>query len=51
MMEKNGRVEPGNTPSEISGRPSEVIKEGQAVRTNEAPVANTVEKVAALIDK
>ena len=50
MMEKNGRVEPGRTPSEVSGRPSSVLKDGQAVRVDETPVENTVEKVAALVD-
>jgi hypothetical protein len=51
MMEKTGRLEPGKTPSEVSGRPSEILKEGQIVRKDESPVENTVEKVAALVDK
>jgi hypothetical protein len=50
MMEKNGRVEPGKTPSEVSGRKSETLKAGQAVRADEVPAENTVEKVAALVD-
>ncbi len=48
-MEKQGRLEPGKTPSEISGLPSELIKEGQVIRKEETPVENTVEKVAALM--
>ena len=36
-MIKNGRVETGKTPSEISGKPSETIKNGQAVLKNEKP--------------
>jgi hypothetical protein len=48
-MEKNGRIEPGRTPSEVSGKPSEVLKEGQAVQKEEAPAQNTVEKVAAML--
>lgn len=48
-MEKNGRLEPGKTPSEISGKPSELIKKGQAVTEEETPVENTVEKVAKLL--
>lgn len=48
-MEKNGRVELGKTPSELSGRPSEQIKEGQVLSKEEAPAENTVEKVAALL--
>jgi hypothetical protein len=51
MMEKNGRVELGTTPSEVSGRPSEVVKDGQPLCADETPATNTVEKVAALIDK
>lgn len=48
-MEKQGRLEPGKTPSEISGLPSELIKEGQVIRKEETSVENTVEKVAALM--
>jgi hypothetical protein len=48
-MEKNGRINPGSTPSEVSGKPSETLKKGQAVREDEAPVENTVEKVASLM--
>ena len=51
MMEKRGRIEIGVTPSEVSGKPSQTIKEGQALRKDEAPVENTVEKVASLVDK
>lgn len=51
MMEKQGKVEAGVTPSEVSGKPSEVIKEGQAVRKDEAPVKSSIEKVASLLDE
>lgn len=34
-MIKNGRVEVGKTPSEVSGKKSETIKKGSAVRIDE----------------
>lgn len=34
-MEKRGRVEPGKTPSEVSGKKSECVKCGRAVRKDE----------------
>lgn len=49
MMEKNGKVEAGVTPSEVSGRQSETIKDGQALCVNEKPEQSTVEKVARLL--
>ncbi len=49
MMEKRAILEPGVTPSEVSGKPSEVIKQGQAVTEAESPEKNTVEKVASLL--
>jgi len=37
-MIKNGRVEVGKTPSEVSGRKSQTLKEGSAVcNSEEAP--------------
>lgn len=36
-MIKNGKVEAGKTPSEISGKTSETIKNGQAVLKHEKP--------------
>lgn len=50
MMEKNGRIELGKTPSEQSGKPAEVIKENQVLTKEETPVQNTVEKVASVVD-
>ncbi len=50
MMEKRGRIEIGTTPSEVSGKPSTKIKEGQALAKRETPQENTVEKMAALVD-
>lgn len=38
MMEKNGRVEVGKTPSALSGKPSEMIKKGEAITKEEAPL-------------
>jgi hypothetical protein len=51
MMEKTGRVEAGVTPSEVSGQPSQTIKEGQAVRKDETPDKSSIEKVAKLLDE
>ena len=51
MMEKNGKVEAGVTPSEVSGQPSQVIKEGQAVRKDEIPEKSSIEKMASLLDE
>lgn len=51
MMEKTGRVEAGTTPSEVSGKPSEVIKEGQALRKDETPDNSSIEKAASLLDE
>lgn len=50
MMEKHGKVEVGTTPSEASGHPSEVIKDGQALRENESPTKSSIEKLAAVLD-
>ena len=50
MMEKRGKIEIGVTPSEISGKPSIKIKDGQALAKRETPQENTVEKIAALVD-
>lgn len=36
-MIKHGAVIAGETPSEVSGRKSQVIKQGSAVRFNEKP--------------
>ena len=35
MMTKHGAVRAGETPSEVSGKPSEVIKQGRAVKVDE----------------
>ena len=43
-MEKRAVVEPGRTPSEISGRPSDMIKQGHAVCRGEAIPASDNEK-------
>lgn len=43
-MEKRAVVEPGRTPSEISGRPSDMIKEGHAICHNETAPAGLDEK-------
>lgn len=43
-MEKRAVVEPGRTPSEISGRPSDMIKQGRAVCRGEAIPADDNEK-------
>lgn len=43
-MEKRAIVEPGRTPSEISGRPSDMIKEGHAICSDEAVPAERDEK-------
>lgn len=34
-MVKNGRVEVGKTPSVLSGKPSEMIKKGEAITKDE----------------
>ena len=36
-MIKNGKVEAGKTPSEFSGKKSELVKRGVAVRKDEKP--------------
>lgn len=43
-MEKRAVVEPGRTPSEISGRPSDMIKRGHAVCHGETIPVNDNEK-------
>lgn len=35
---KNGRIEPGKTPSERQTGTGEIVKRGQALRKGEAPV-------------
>ena len=49
-MEKRGRIETGLTPSEISGKPSDLVKEGQVLTKDEAPDKSSIEKVAALME-
>jgi hypothetical protein len=36
-MTKTGVVKPGSTPSAVSGRPSQLIKSGEALRRGERP--------------
>jgi hypothetical protein len=45
MMTKHGAVEPGYTPSEVSGKPSEVIKQGSAIRKDEEAPEMRIEDV------
>ena len=44
-MIKNGKVEAGKTPSEVSGRRSQVIKEGSALRKDEKPPEKNIESL------
>jgi len=44
-MIKHGAIQAGKTPSEVSGRQSEIIKEGAAVRRDEEPPAERIEDV------
>lgn len=45
MMEKTGRVTPGKTPSEVSGKKSECVKSGRAVRKDENPPSDVKKKI------
>jgi hypothetical protein len=47
-MTKHAQVIPGQTPSAVSGRPSELIKEGEAACRDEE--VESLEKVAAAAD-
>lgn len=50
-MIKTGRIEPGKTPSTVSGRPSEVIRKGEPVRRDEKTPERTISKVAKQLGK
>lgn len=47
MITKTGKVEAGVTPSAASGRPSQVVRDGEALRNDENLSELTLEKIAA----
>lgn len=47
MMTKNGRIEPGKTPSAVSALPSNKVVNGEAVRGKEKP--SGLKKIASKI--
>ena len=50
-MIKHGAVQAGKTPSEVSGRRSEIIKQGAAIRRDEKPPVSRIEDVRIPIEK
>lgn len=48
-MIKNGRVEIGRTPSEVSGKPSDKTRSGVPLTAKERLPSKTVEKLASKI--
>jgi hypothetical protein len=50
-MIKNGQVKVGKTPSVVSGRPAEEIKEGEPVRRNEHPEDPGLKKLASALEE
>ena len=49
-MIKDGQVKVGKTPSVVSGKPSEVIKDDEPVKKDEQPRDPGLKKLAAAID-
>lgn len=49
-MIKDGKVKVGKTPSVVSGKPSNTIKEGEPIRKDEKPVDPGLKKLAAAIE-
>lgn len=49
-MIKHGKVVPGETPSIVSGRPSEKIEGGEPVREGEKPVDAGLKKLSSVIE-
>lgn len=50
-MIKDGQVKVGRTPSVVSGRPSEEIKEGEPIRRNEYPEDPGLKKLASALEE
>ncbi len=49
-MIKDGKVKIGKTPSVVSGKPAQVIKEGEPVRKDEQPTDPGLKKLASAIE-
>jgi hypothetical protein len=50
-MIKHGKVIPGKTPSVVSGKPSDSVKEGEPVCDGEKPADPGLKKTASEINK
>jgi len=49
-MIKDGKVEVGRTPSVVSGKPSQEVKEGEPICRGEKPEDPGLKKLASVLD-